>query len=390
MTRTRGQNKIAAILIVTFLIRIVFSYINFYIGYLPQGGADAVRFDVDAYDMMIRSDQIGFTDVMSSGANIHIWLGSLIYSVFGRSPFIWSFILIIFTTWTVYNIHKTVFIITKSYKMANRAGWIACVFPNFALLSSLILRESPIYFFTSMAILYLVKHIVEKKETAVIYFYVFGIIGSIFHSAVFALVFGFLAYSVFFNKKAGIFAKVAVSALGVGFLLFINMTGIGLSKFGGSFEGALDILSEEQQLASHARTNYPQWLTLRGSITDILLLPIRAIAFMFAPLIPFFARSASHIIGIFDAMLYLLIIRSIYLSRNILIKSNAVKAISIIALSVILVFSMGASNFGTNIRHRAKVLPILLTIPLYSKRDRRTYDKFMRRQRILKQVKQSA
>lgn len=372
------RNNIRVIFIIAFIIRLTFSYINFNIGYLPQGGADAVRFDYTAYDMMMYPENIDFSRVVSSGVHFHIWTGSLIYSVFGRSPFIWSFFLIIMTTWAVYNIHQTVYIITKSYKRANMAGWVACLFPNFVLLSSLILREAPIYFFISLSLLYLTKYLVQKKNNAIIGFYIFGIIGSVYHTAVFAFIFGFLAYSVFVNKQSSKLSKVAVVVLGVALLAVINITGFGLSKFGGSFDSAFDTLSEEQTTLDHAGSNYPQWLLLRGSITDLLMLPIRMIAFLFSPFIPFFARTASHMIGVFDGILYFLIVRLIYLNRRILIKSNAIKAIGVIAISMILVFSMGASNFGTNIRHRSKVLPVLLTIPIYTKKDRKRYDKYIK------------
>ncbi len=364
------KNKITTIVVVAFLFRFILLLIDNFWFNLPQSGADSVRFDRTAYDMSL-SSTISVLDVITSGAKFHVWLGSLLYSVFGRVPFIWGFIMVLFGTGTVYNIHRGAYLVSENYQLANRSAWIAALFPNFAVLSAIILREAPIYFFVSLALVYFIRYIKFNSFPSILKFFVFGIIGSAFHSAVFALFIGFIFYNVVLNRKSHFMLKVLAIGLSIGALYLINQTGIGLSKFGGSLEGALDGLAEGGGIAEHGNTNYPSWLHLTGSPLDIVLYPIRIVAFLFAPFIPFFAKSASHLIGVFDGILYFLIIRSIYLSRKILFKNEMSKAMIVVALSVIIAFSFGASNFGTNIRHRAKVLPILLFIPLLNKRERK-------------------
>src|SRR5690606_16615232 len=116
-----------------------------------------------------------------------------------------------------------------------------------------------------------------------------------------------------------------------------------------------------------AGANYPNWLILKGGVTDILLIPIRFIAFLFAPLIPFLVKASTHLIGLIDAGAYLYIAYNIYKSRKYHFQNNLAKMILVVTFTMCLAFSFGASNFGTNIRHRAKVLPVLLMAPLFSK-----------------------
>src|SRR5690606_10225934 len=98
---------------------------------------------------------------------------------------------------------------------------------------------------------------------------------------------------------------------------------------------------------------------------------IRVIAFWFTPFIPFLARNGSHLIGVFDGILYFWLVRNIYVNRKLFFKVEITKAIITIFLFFSLAFSFGAYNFETNIRHRAKVIPALLILPIITTKQRK-------------------
>src|SRR5690606_37310017 len=154
-------------------------------------------------------------------------------------------------------------------------------------------------------IFYLLKYLKFKTSGSLAIFFCYGLIGAVFHTGVFALFFGFLIYQFILNRRSGLIAKIFVSACCVIGLYIINQTGIGLSKFCGCFQAGFELIQEGTgELVSHAEANYPNWLLLKGNLSDFLIIPIRFIAFFFAPIFPLMLRSTSHLIGAIDVLFY--------------------------------------------------------------------------------------
>lgn len=362
------KNNLFVILLVAFIFRIVLAVINTYWFTLPQGGADAIRFERQAYSMVL-SNQL-FWSFEDSGAKLYVYITALIYSLFGRIPILLSLMNICLSIGCISFIHKGVFLITNNYKLANRSGWFAALLPNFALLSSLNLREAPIYFFLSLSILCLIRYYKCKAIKHLVMFLLAGFAAFLFHSGVITLYFGFLTSLILFSKKRNFGEKLFVVFVAVSFLLFINLTGVGMSKFGGSFEGALESLEDGVTVDEDAGSNYPEWLRSKEGVSDILLFPIQVVAFFFAPLIPFMVRTVFHLIGILDALFFLYLFWMIFKNRFAIKQCRISKILFVIILFLAIPFSLGVPNFGTNIRHRAKVLPVILMVPIYDKRER--------------------
>ena len=104
----------------------------------------------------------------------------------------------------------------------------------------------------------------------------------------------------------------------------------------------------------------------------MFIVPIRLIAFFFAPLIPFMVKTSHHLIGLLDALIFIYLFVAIFKNRIAFKKNEIVKSVFVIVLFLSIPFSLGVSNFGTNIRHRAKILPVILMIPIYNKKERKT------------------
>ncbi len=349
--------SLSKILIVSFIIRLALLIIDNYWFKLPQGGIDTENFDLYALDFYMWNTKLSLLEIMSSGVKVFSYFGYIIYSIFGRSPFIWAFFMIFFGVGTVYYVYKTVFLITENHKIACSAAWIVCLFPNMAILSALVLREAPIQFFLTISIYYLVRYYELKGPFNLFRFFLFGLIASVLHSAVFSIFIGFIIGFIYFNRNVNALGKLfVIMILLVGFY-FINSQGIGLSKFGGTFDSAYAML-EEGINASESRAMYPDWLLIKGGFSDLWKIPIRMIAFLFAPLIPFMVKITNHLFGVMDAIFYFVLI-FLSLRKKIFLKHRYVGIIFSIILVFVLAFSFGSSNFGTNIRHRAKIFPLL-------------------------------
>ena len=97
-------------------------------------------------------------------------------------------------------------------------------------------------------------------------------------------------------------------------------------------------------------------------------LPSRFVYFLYSPF-PWDIKKTTHLFGLFDGFLYLLLSIFIVLNRKAIFKDPSLKIIFIIILLYLIIFSLGVSNFGAGLRHRTKFVLelILLAGPLIPK-----------------------
>ncbi|WP_147321954.1 ArnT family glycosyltransferase [Mucilaginibacter conchicola] len=377
------NKSIGTVLVVAFLFRLTLLVVEMNFFELPDSGKDDRRFERLAWEWTNVNNPP--TDQFSeSGAGTFVKIGSALYSLFGRVPWLWSFILVVLSTATVYNVYKATYLLWNDRTQAIRIGWFAALFPELAELSAVILREVPIHFFLSLAVISLIKYWKYKKKPHVVLFILYTGLCILFHSALIAVLLGF-GMGIFLisqeGKKKSTATKVFVFALVAGGLLVVNYTGFGLSKFGGSFESAFDTFESSEAHSVLGTAGYPEWMKMRNGITDIWKLPIRYVAFLFSPVVPFMIKKASHLAGIIDAGMYILMAWSYYKNRKTIKENKSAYLILIISMTLAFVFSLGVSNFGTAIRHRAKLLPLMLVLAVNFKALRkRNYLKQLREQ----------
>ena len=78
--------------------------------------------------------------------------------------------------------------------------------------------------------------------------------------------------------------------------------------------------------------------------------------------------------GVVDAAIYLFLFWNLYRNWRTIKKNRAAVVLLAMVLTLFLVYALGVSNFGTAIRHRAKMAPILLLLTAglpYLRRRRR-------------------
>ncbi len=113
---------------------------------------------------------------------------------------------------------------------------------------------------------------------------------------------------------------------------------------------------------------YPEWTKINSKSELIYKIPIRTIYFLFSPF-PWKITKVEHTIGVLDAFLYTVLAYLIFLNRRTILKDPTLRTLLIIALFYCATFGLGVGNFGTAIRHRSKlvILLILLAAPLIPK-----------------------
>jgi len=357
------KNNIQNILIIAFIIRFVLLLVNNYIFILPQGGGDAIGFESRAYLISISDySEINLVDILSSGVRLYNLLISFVYYIIGRHPIILGLTNVSLGTYLVYLVYRATLLLWNNRTNAIKAAWFTTFFPLLMVESALILRELPIMVASMLGIISFIKFWKYNQKTKIFGFIIFTFIAALFHSGVLFIFIGYILFINFQAKGSNFFTKIFSIALVVLALYIMNETGIGTNKIGGSFDKSIELLQKREQYDVHGGSHYPEWMRLSGNNMDLVKIPVRYITFLFSPLIPWLVRSLWHSVGLIDAILYLLMFYVILKNRKIFKFNETAKAVFVMILLTALVFSLGVTNVGTAIRHRAKIAPLLIVL----------------------------
>ena len=127
----------------------------------------------------------------------------------------------------------------------------------------------------------------------------------------------------------------------------------------------VDRILDQINNVNKGTAKYPNWLVPDTGYEIIYIAPLRMIYFVFSPF-PWDVKQLSHLIGVFDASLYMFLTYLIFLNRKRIFSDPSLKIILLLLLVYIFVYGIGVGNFGTGIRHRSKIaiMFIILAAPL--------------------------
>lgn len=368
--------SIQKILFVALVIRIFFLLLGHYLISLPDSTADAETYERMAW--MI--SQGGFFSVLYdfeiSNNQFISWLIAIPYSLFGRSLLMAKSISLFFGICNVYLGWKVAKRIWDS-NTAKKAAWIIALFPSLILYSVLVMREVYVCFFLLIA-LYGVFSWFQNYNLKYFLISILGFIGAtFFHGAMIlgAFVFSGIAGIISFryilkslsnlkiNPKYLIFFLIFVIP---SWLFFANK--IELPKLTNFSSIHTDTLLRRIDVSNRGEASYPEWTKSNSLVELIYKMPVRITYFLFAPF-PWDITKSQHLIGMFDAFLYMYLIFLVILNRKVIWKNPSLKIFLLILLFYLIIFSFGVGNFGTSVRHRSKfvIILILLAAPLIKK-----------------------
>ena len=248
-----------------------------------------------------------------------------------------------------------------SYNVKYRATAIVCMLPNFAILSSIFLRESIV---TMLLTLSIVSFILWLKGSPLYYFFfavVFDLLAAIFHSGTSGLILGYMVVLLLYDQKWRRFHAnfinifpVIVMSLFLTFLYF-NYAEAFLGKMLG-----LETLSDVANTSTVGNSSYAAYVGNSNSIGSMIIYTVpRIVYFLFSPF-PWQWRGIKDIIAfLFSSVFYLWSIKDAltYIKRYRRYRTMII-AILIVLFCVVFVFAWGVSNTGTATRHREKLVII--------------------------------
>ncbi len=368
---------ISKIIIFALIIRFIFLIINNNIFFLPDGDMDSLNFERRAWDW----SQGGFINVFNhyKGPDTYFlsFLIAIPYSLFGRSILMAHSFSIFFGIASVF----LGWLAAKKlwdHRTAIKVGWMIAIFPSLVSYSVLTMREVYITFFLLLAFYGIINWVRQRSYNSII-LTVFGFVSAtFFHGASIIGLFIFFLI-LFLDGFKESFKLLLVNRINFKFLVVISLSSVILITYVtnnisipylGNFQemGNTEKLENVINFRTKGDAAYPEWTRINSNVEYLYKLPIRSIYFLFSPF-PWDVKKISHLVGLFDSLLYIALAFLIFLNRKAILKDPTLKIILLILICYFIIFGVGVSNFGTGIRHRSKFLIelILLAGPLIPK-----------------------
>lgn len=360
------KSEVKNILFIAFVFRIFFALL-----YTYQG-----EYDVDGYqdvaESLMQGTWIDFFTNFQTGAYLYSWFVAAIWRITGVSLFLIRIINAFLSYYCCvlgYELSKMIF---NDEKKSKKVLLIIALFPNLLRFSAYFTsRETLFVFLLLLAIKNLYLYYKNRKYKYVLRFIIVTIINTIIHvSAIALFIVLFLMFIRNSKNKKELFGVIIFAVLITLLGIFLFKNNIGTEKLYLN-KGGLDAekISWIQEASADGRAAYLKGFSSNNIVITIFQIPIRIIYFLYTPFI-WMVREVIDLLGLLDAILYIWItflVLKVYKQRKKKNKKLFEVYLFYAIFAMILMFSIGTSNYGTAIRHRAKlIIPlIVLATPVY-------------------------
>lgn len=352
------------VLSLAILVRITVAVVNFYYlkDFLPHSGADSVNFERHGYYLAT-----GIIDIRSYSFDNYPLFISIIYSIIGREPFLIIGINGVLSILAAYFLYKSILLISNDNKKALLSLILFLFFPHSIIFSSVILRESMIVFFVSFSLFMFVKYTQQKKIIQLLLSIISLSFSSLLHAGIVFIIIGYFYYLI--NERGYAKSQLLKKPIVLIFLLIIIaglfvFDDLFLKKFGNfnSIDSLVDSVSRGTE--NSGGSAYLQGYEV-NSLQDVFLYaPLKFFYFFFSPM-PWDIRNINDIIAFgFDSLIYCyFFIKLITKVRKLDWREPSNKIFISIFIGIIitgLVYALGTSNAGTALRHRYKLIILII------------------------------
>ena len=255
--------------------------------------------------------------------------------------------------------------------------YLLCLLPNFAILSSVLLRESIVTMLLAFSVLCLVRWQLRGREGWFWAACLLSCCAAMFHSGSIAVAAGCILVRLFYDRGGERLRfswrnLLPAFVLLVAFLyLYNNYSDVFFGKMSG-----VDSLEDIANTGGVGGSSYAEYVGDSDTLGSLLLYtPVRIIFFLFSPL-PWQWRGPSDVIAFcFSSVFYAWALFSAlrYLTGARREHRELVAVLLIVAFAVLFVFSWGVSNVGTAVRHRDKMVVLYAVLLGLTRRRRETH-----------------
>lgn len=354
------EKKIRIILIVMLLIQLGIAVVDNYIRVFPL-----LEFDPKAFEALAWFSYENNVNVGRGAYNYYI-LNPIYKIIRVRSAMVFEVLNIFFSLLININLYEILKKLKIEKNLLILMIGISALSPISLIYRTGILREAVIILFISYSLKNFIFYCMDKDNIAMIKSFIFIGIGAIFHGGVVFIVGGYMI-ALSGGKKNQKIYQILILIFGVlGFILFKDSL---LEKVGG---GDIDAIVRANNYTSlkMASSGYLQSISTDSLAQIVIYLPLFIFYFLFSPTPDMFRGGIDIISFLLNSSIYIyLILGSLYYLKNLKRNLNPVekkilKCLFLSAIFTVAVFSIGTRNAGTALRHRDKI--VLLLIIMFS------------------------
>jgi hypothetical protein len=376
------DRKLVLIFIGAILLRFILSIINVYVfpDILPHSGEDTKNFEMTGYYLAT-----GKMDISTYRWDNYPRLIYIVYLIIGRMPAVIVAINGVVSILSAVYLHKILEIVIESRKRIFLLVSLFLFFPHNMIFASIILRESLIVYFVILSLYEFIKYSKLKKFNTIFLSVVYLLIATTLHAGVLFIGVGYLAYVLkdkqiirkFDRYKKPLIIFLIVAIVG-GLYLYSNLAFRKLA----SYDSLDAIINQVNKVSDNSgESAYLTSLKMTNLIDIIIFLPIKMFYLMFSPML-WDIRNINDIIAfLLDSFIYMYLtvgilnkIKKIHLKND---KNKLFIFLLVGLLATVSVFALGTSNAGTALRHRFKVLPLMIILANYptARKKKKRYKK---------------
>jgi len=334
---------------------------------LPDSHADAVMFAESArhgFEAGLAQWLIDFT----TGAFLYPWVISGLYLLAAPSELLAQSV----------NVGLGTLAVALTFHLARRlwgegaakaAAWILALYPTAILYSAITLRECFIVVPFLFGLLAVARW--SERQAVAPYWAALGLMtaSTILHTAFVAGVMALgllaaasLAAAMLRANPVGLARSLLALGPFLGGAAFMLATGSGLEKLGDLEDFGLDKVQEQIEYVSRERpASYLEGLTVASWGDLVLQLPVRLLYFIGAPF-PWMVSRAVDVMALLDALACLALFALGLVAVRRHLASAKVRSLALVLALVLALFAVATSNFGTAVRHRGKLVPLLVVL----------------------------
>lgn len=362
---TRAFPEATRPLLAAFLFRALLAVIHAYLTPLPDSLGDALNFERKGWVWSLAGLR-GIPGNFTAGAYLYSWIISVLYVLTAPSPLMIQALNVLLGTLIVLNGYRLAGLLWGA-RSAVAAAWLVALFPTAALYSALTLREVAMVYPLTLGMVHLVAWIRTAAPRDLVLAGAACCAGALFHPAAVVAV-GVVALAAAIRWLAALASRrrQAAGATAAMLIAILVLAAVLTSGWGVrtkmSREGlTLPWLAKIQVQAARDRTAYLPKVIV-GRPADLLWQgPLRAAFFLFAPF-PWMVTELQDLLGLFDASLYLALVVAMVLAWRRLKADAAAVLVLLVFTGLVGVFALSTSNYGTAIRHRAKLAPLAVSL----------------------------
>lgn len=359
----KTYKKYSTVLILAYFLRLFLLFADYYKLFpIIHSGADTEAFHAIA----VYNAKNGLIIMRLTNYSTIV---SIFYFIIGPQRLFVQYINLLCGMGSIFFIIKTLDLLKVEKNTKILFVSIACFLPHFIIFSSIFLRESLIIFATAVSVYFYIRWFLSGKITVFILSCLFVLLAVWLHSGMIGCLLGYLiGYSLYDRKSKNLKFNInSIIPIGIGCILLVFLISSGY--FTEYFNGLLDSESEIDFLAgrfnhqSEGGSKYLTWISVENPLQMILFSPLKMFYFLFSP-IPLDWRGINDVIGFCFSSFFLIYLTWISFTNLKYVKDkiekNLVKILLISSFITIFIYGLGVFASGTAMRHRTKIISILI------------------------------